>query len=113
VLPAEPPVAEPPDPVEPTDVPPDPVFEPPDPVVETPDPVVEPRDPAVPDPPEPEVALVPAEPAGIVELLSSPPQCAAAIAANAIDGTIHHRMFMSPPAKKSTISTGHPNENKT
>jgi hypothetical protein len=92
-LPPEPPVAEPVEPL---------------------DPVAEPLDPAVPDPPEPEVALVPPEPVGIVELLSSPPQCVTVIAANAIDGTIHQRMFMSPPARKSTKNFDRSSyENKT
>jgi hypothetical protein len=33
--------------------------------------------------------------------LSSPPQCAAAIAVRAIDGAIQRRMFMDPPGQET------------
>jgi hypothetical protein len=97
--PADPPVAEPALPPEPT-VPPDPpTADPAEPLDVAPRPaapVLEPPDPVVPDPPDPdEPPLVPE--VGIVEALSSPPQCAIAIAMNAIQGVMNHRRFMSPP----------------
>jgi hypothetical protein len=93
-LPADPPVPDPPAPPEP------PVADPPDPDI-----VVELEPPL---PPVAEELLLPAEPVDGVDALSSPPQCAAAIATSAIDGAIHVRMFMCPPSLRIvTIPTRH------
>jgi hypothetical protein len=82
-LPAAPPVLDPPDP---------PVADPPEPDIVV---VLDVLD--VLDPPLPPVAdepLLPAEPVVAGVALSSPPHCAAAIATIAIEGAIHHRMFI-------------------
>jgi hypothetical protein len=94
--------------------PPDPAFPPEPPVLPPPDPpVAGPPDPALvvvldvpPLPPDAVEPLLPADPDVCGVELSSPPQCAAAIATSAIDGAIHLRMFMCPPGYKNpTIRT--------
>jgi hypothetical protein len=82
-LPAEPPAFDPPEPPEP------PVAAPLEPDIVI---VLEP-----PLPPVAEEPLLPAEPVGCCPVLSSPPQCAAAITTSAIEGAIHRRVFMRPP----------------